>query len=106
MNQKTTIDTLNGIIDRIDSFISPVTPNNLKLFFDGFKQGNISAREDLDFSDYINAWCEAVKLCGWKVNSISIEKEMREKELSDNEIIQELLKIELETWKILENNQK
>ena len=84
-------------------FVFPFNLQNLESFLNSFTLGYLLAESDLEFSDKIAAWKYVVKKRGWKINSLGIEKEMREKGESEKEILEETLQIEIEVWKILES---
>lgn len=94
---------LEKVAARPQMFVSPFDFQTLKSFLDGFTLGYLLAKGDLEFSDKIPVWKYVVEKRGWKVNSLGIEKEMREKGNSEKEILEETLQIEIDVWKILES---
>lgn len=93
---------IEGVGKRLNLCINPVTIENLKSFIDGFNLGYILAENRVQFHDKIYAWKQAVALRGWKVNALGPQKEMQEKGMSEKEIIDELVQIEIQLWKFLE----
>ena len=95
-------ECLEKVKVRPEMFVFPFNLQTLSCFLSGFTLGYL-AKTDLEFSDKIPVWKYVVEKRGWKVNSLGIEKEMREKGKSEKEILEETLQIEIEVWKILES---
>lgn len=96
------ITDLQRIKERVRSYISPATPEMLACYLSGLKRGYMLGR-DISFDDYLRANEEATKSRGWEFRAISVSMEMREKGISEEEIIREQLNVEIDTWRILEN---
>lgn len=47
---------------------------------------------------------KAAKNCGWHFNALGIIPDMKKKELSDEEMVKELISVEIETWKIFRDS--
>lgn len=46
----------------------------------------------------------AAKTRGWNFNALGIIPDMKEKELSNEDMVKELISVEIETWKIFRNS--
>jgi hypothetical protein len=93
---------LEVVSKRLQQFINPLTLQTLKSFFDGFNLGYVLARENLQFHDIPDAWISVVEIRGWKVNAFGLEAEMKERGMTEREMIDEYVQIEIEVWKLLE----
>lgn len=96
------IEDLKTIKSRPYAFINPVTPEMLKCFISGLVRGYLLTNF-ITYEDYRHASKQSIFSRGWKIKSTSPYHEMQEKNMPENEIIEELLDIEIETWKILES---
>ncbi len=77
------------------------TSNGLIDYLSGFSKGCLLLNKTISSDDFIAARFEAISALGWKVTSANPVREMQEKSMSDEKIIQELLDIEIETWRLL-----
>lgn len=82
--------------------IQPVTPETLMIYFYGLNKGITFAADRFDFNASSNETRSLIISRGWKGGSKPLYSEMREKGMNDEEIIQELLSIEIEMWRIIE----
>ncbi len=96
------ISELETMKHRLNMFIQPQTPEILQCYLNGLGRGVMLSFTSLIFDDYVNARRASNKQRGWKLRSKSPLYEMREKGISEDEIVQELLEIEIQMWKILE----
>src|SRR5437868_5405661 len=95
---------LEHVSKKLNLYINPVTQQNLKSFTDGFTLGYVLADGRLDYHDVVNAWQQVVAARRWEVNALGPHKEMEERGMSEKEIINELLQIEIQVWKLLEEH--
>lgn len=70
-------------------------------FLHGFYCG-FDAASEINPSQ-VEARDKILKLRGWRVPSVLIEKEMERKGMTVEEVINELLDIEIETWRLIEH---
>ena len=94
---------LENVSKRLHCFIFPVTRENLKSFTDGFNLGYVLSHSELQFQDISDAWIEVIIARGWQVNARGVQKEMEKRGMSEHEILDELMQIEIHVWKLLED---
>lgn len=83
--------------------IQPVTPEVLKCYLSGMERGVMLSVESSTFNDFVSAGRAARKIRGWAEQPIHLIHQMRAKEMTEEAIIQELLEIEIQIYKILEH---
>jgi hypothetical protein len=83
-------------------YFYPFTPETLKIYLVGLNRGILISNELLDFSDIIHARRDVIVIRGWGENSLAWLKNMRSKGMSEEEIINEFINIEIDTWRIIE----
>jgi|GEM_PF-2147195 len=89
---------LDEVRQRLQMFIDPVTPEMLKCFLDGFWAGCLATNDKLDVYDRIRFSMQVISERGWEVCSTSVAKEMRERGIDEEAIIEEMLQIEIDIW--------
>ena len=57
--------------------------------------------ETLTFGDFVNARRAANRICGWEDRATGAYVEMREKSIPDDKIIENMIDIEAQMWRIL-----
>jgi hypothetical protein len=93
---------LEGVKKRPQMFVHPLNVENLRSYLNGFNNGYLLSKDNLQFADKIAVWKYFVKLRGWQVGSCNIEREMQEVGRIEEEILNEMLQVEIEVWKHLE----
>jgi len=102
---KPIIEDLEWIRRSPGQHIQPVTPEELFRHLRSLARGYMLATHRLSFDGLIDAQTRANRNRGWRARSIGAYVEMREKGLSENEIIDELLNIDVEMWRIIAQSQ-
>lgn len=77
------------------------TSNGLIDYLSGFSKGCLLVNKTISYDDFIAARFDAISALGLKVTSANPVREMQERNISDEKIIQELLNIEIKTWLLL-----
>lgn len=81
-------------------YLGKYDPHSLTCYIYGFRQGYwLKSGDNSNFYDLRN---KVLAKRGWEIPSVYIDKEMQRKGFSNEEIINELLEIEIETWQLLE----
>jgi hypothetical protein len=82
--------------------IQPVTPEVMFSHLRSVARGVMLATDSLTRSDFVNARRQANRNCGWEDRATGPHVEMREKGMSDEEILEEQVKVEIKMWRILD----
>lgn len=82
-------------------FIEPVTPEILFCYLTGFKRGIFLSQRELTFHDFVEAHRFAVQVRGLSFSAAPSYFGLREKGITEDEIIQEMIEIEIEKYRIL-----
>lgn len=101
-NIQNIIEVLESIRKYPTIYVGNVSPDSLLCLLNGFYLGLKTSSNTHE--NYPNVMKEVLTKKGWNSPSPSFINQMREKNLSDEEVIKELLEIEIETWKILAMN--
>jgi hypothetical protein len=101
---KRIISDLQEIKKKPNMYIQPVSSDMLVCFLNGLERGVLLSDRSLTFHEIAQARQEANQVRGWKNIPRNASHEMREKNICDKDIIQELIEIEIEMWRILEKN--
>ena len=88
-------ETLRSFRDRRPMYIYPVDVQNAENFLLGFRIGYFSAEEGKQPGSWMDLWREILNERGWKESAIGPVVQMRDKAMTDEEIIQELVAIEI-----------
>lgn len=104
------IDDLHIAKEKTALYIYPINTDSLfnflygleRCFLISFDESEIRSR----FRELVDAGQEAIRKRGWKPLSVKPVLEMRDKGLSEEEIIKEFIEIEIEKWRIWESIQK
>lgn len=83
-------------------FINPVTPEILACYLIGLQRGVFLSQNEMTFHDFVEAHKFAVHSRGLKNAAMHSYHELRKKGVSEDDIIQEMLEIEIEMWRTLE----
>jgi hypothetical protein len=97
------ISDLQDIKKHPNMYIRPVTPEVLECYLIGLERGVMLSVESSTFNDFVSAGRAARKIRGWQEQPIHLIHQMRAKEMTEDAIIQELLEIEIQIYKILEH---
>ena len=103
--EPTVFEILSNIKRRPFGYIFQVTPETLKVFLDGFKLGYFASNQEVNSNYYVDYWIETVESRGWRPNNVDFTKQMYEKGMTDIEIMNELMSIEIEIWLMLEQGE-
>ena len=82
-------------------FIHPTTPENLATYFHGFERGVLFSQNLMTFSDFIHAYQFAIRNRKLKPTSLNPYRQLREKGMSEEDIIQEMIELEMEMFRML-----
>lgn len=99
------IEDLKIIKNRPSFFVYPTIPEMMECFLSGVVRGYLMTNR-LTYEDYRYAKKQAIFSHGWRIRSTSPYREMQDKNIPEETIIQELLDIEIKTWEILEEKAK
>lgn len=100
------IDELENIKLRTWGYIQPVSPEMLVCYLSGLQNGIVLSSELLTFHDCVEAFKKSTVFRGWDSRASHPFHEMREKGVPEDEIISEILELELQKWKLLEEDKK
>ena len=104
------VEVLNELKRRPNGYVYPVNTDNLRAYLSGLNRGFLVALNSSEpkekWYQLVDARRDATRNRGWKVLSISADYEMREKGIPEEDIIQEMIEIEIETWNIWEKWQE
>ena len=93
-------EVFEAIRERPIIYFGKMDSERATCFLHGFYCG-FGAASEINLN-VVEARNKILKTRGWKVPSVYLEKEMERKGMSDEEIINELLEIEIETWRLVE----
>lgn len=102
MNSPVT-DFLCEVQKRAHVFIQPVNPEMLDCFLAGLVKGILLENPSVNDTAYRRSRETAMVSKGWTYSAAPPFLEMRNKGLSDEEIVREQMAIEIETWRLLEH---
>jgi len=100
------IDNIEAIREHPGLHVQPVTPEALYNHLSSLTWGAMLSTDTLSFGDFTNARQEANRACGWESRACGPHIEMREKEIPDEKIIENLLDVEIKMWQILDQWQR
>ena len=102
MNDKM-VELLESVRRRPYHYIGQLEVERIEIFLWGFKMGCLASEsDDRDLHHlFINARNEIVVEHGWELIALSPSKEMVERGMPVEQIIDELLVMEMESWKRL-----
>ena len=83
-------------------YLQPVTPEALFSHLSSLALGVMLTTDVLQPGDFINARREANRISGWQSRATGPHVEMREKGMTDEQIIDEQVNVEIRMWRILE----
>lgn len=76
---------------------------SLEILLDGFRLGCIASIGDEEIHpQYLKHFRDIVSERSWEINTIHFNRQMKKKGLSDLQIFEEIMNIEIECWKRLE----
>jgi hypothetical protein len=78
-----------------------VEPEIARTFISAFSNGIITARPELNYAPLINPRRLARTEAGWEDNAGCVSREMRQKGLDDHSIVDLMIELEIEAWRIL-----
>jgi hypothetical protein len=96
------ISDLEEIKKRPNMYIQPVLSDMLVCFLNGLERGVLLSEKSLTFHEIAQARQEANQIRGWKNIPRNASHEMRERNICEIDIIKELVEIEIEMWKLLQ----
>src|SRR5687768_10001889 len=82
-------------------YVQPVTPEAVFRHLFSVAHGVMLTTDTLDSDDFINARRNAHRVRGWEDRATGPHREMLEKGMTDEEIIDELVDVERQMWDIL-----
>src|SRR5688572_33193243 len=95
LNVQRVVDEIESVRKSPHLHVQPVTPETLYRHFMSLSRGVMLSTDTLSPGDFINARREANRFCGWESCATSPAVEMREKGMSDEQIIIDLIDIEI-----------
>jgi hypothetical protein len=102
VNYSKIINALFHVKERPQMHIGKPSVESLECFIHGFNSGCFFANSDIDSAKHRKLLEQITVERGWLLRPVSVSVEMRERGMSEPEIIQELLTIEIEAWSRLE----
>lgn len=96
------IDDLETMKERPNWFINPVTPEILFCYLMGLQRGVFLSQKQIEFHDFVEAHRLATHDYGLKSATMPAYREMRVNGISEGDIIQSMLEIEIRMWQILQ----
>ena len=82
-------------------FINPVTPEILAHYFAGMQRGVLLSQSVMTFSDFVHAYQFAIRNRKLEPTSLNPYRQLREKGMSEEDIIQEMIELEMEMYRML-----
>jgi hypothetical protein len=98
------IEELESMLEGSRLYFHPYTLKTVEIYFHGFNRSILISNDLIKFDDLIYAQRDAIIIRGWSSNSLERLEDMRKKRMSEEEIIKEFIKIQIEMWRILEKN--
>lgn len=86
--------------------INPVTPEILAIYFHGLQRGVLLSQSKMPFPDFVAAFQFAVRNRKLEPTSLNPYRQLREKGMSEEDIIQEMIELEMEIFRILKKWEK
>lgn len=102
INLERIINELEDIRAQPMLHVQPVSPEALFSHLLSVARGVWLCCNYLNRNDFVSARRHANQLRGWEDRSTSPYAEMREKKIAEPEILDEMISIEVEMWKILD----
>jgi|RhiMetdeSRZDD1v2_1073273.scaffolds.fasta_scaffold157749_2 hypothetical protein len=96
------IRTLEFVKEKPHMFVADNPVTSMECFLFGFRSG-CYANTDINSLKHKNTIDEVTIERGWHFSPVPVSIEMRKRGLSDEEIIEELLTIEIEAWRRMES---
>jgi hypothetical protein len=96
------IDDLEQLKKYPNMYLQPVNAETLVSFLIGLERGVFLLSESVMFNDFADARREVNKNKGWESRGVSVYSEMRLKNIPEKDIIQEIITIDIEKWKLLQ----
>lgn len=96
------IDDLKKMKQRPMMLVTPLTPENASVFLAGMHRGVLLSQNVMTFGDFVHAYQFAIRIRGLEPTSLHPYRQLREKGMSEEEVVQEMLEIEIEMWRVLE----
>lgn len=101
LNLKAIVSYFEDLSGRPHLFIHPVSAEAFRSHSMSLMRGVELSVDTLVARDFVNARQHASTLNGWQNNAFGPIMEIREKGYSEEEILQELIRIEIKMWQIL-----
>jgi hypothetical protein len=98
------IKELEQMLESPRLYVHPFIPEMVETYLQGLNRGILISNELLNFNDIIHARRDATIIRGWSGNALGPLNEMRKKRVSEDEIINEFINIEIDTWRLIEKS--
>lgn len=95
------IDDLKEVKQRPMMLVTPLTPENASIFLAGMQRGVLLSQNLMTFSDFVHAYQFAIRNRKLEPTSLNPYRQLREKGMSEEDIIQEMIELEMEMYRML-----